>query len=291
MSIYSMAGTKVEQVTLTGNLPYTLPVGLAPNRVHPVVFTQDATGGRTVTFAGQPVVVDLAAGASSTVEFHPVRGGYVALAALAATEVEQVTLTDDLAYTVPSTVGPNRAHSVVFTQDGVGGHTVTFDGSPLSITASGSTVVGFTPAGAGYAVTYPGKPAKLEAWTYAHIGDSLTDRNKLAGAGYTKRRNNIGWMHHVDAALGQRARSVANFAVGGAKTAVMLSTQLPQVLALSPRPTFVTVLGGTNNIFADDSVANITADLGAIYDALLAAGIRVIAGTIPPLSEIGRAHV
>ena len=71
----------LEQVTLTGNLPYTLPVGLAPNIVHRVAFTQDATGGHTVTFAGQPVVVDLAAGASSTVEFHPVRGGYVALAA------------------------------------------------------------------------------------------------------------------------------------------------------------------------------------------------------------------
>ena len=65
----------LEQVTLTGNLPYTLPVGLAPNIVHRVAFTQDATGGHTVTFAGQPVVVDLAAGASSTVEFHPVRGG------------------------------------------------------------------------------------------------------------------------------------------------------------------------------------------------------------------------
>ena len=77
----------LEQVTLTGDLPYTLPVGLAPNIVHRVAFTQDATGGHTVTFAGQPVVVDLAAGASSTVEFHPVRGGYVALAALSAAAI------------------------------------------------------------------------------------------------------------------------------------------------------------------------------------------------------------
>lgn len=65
-----------EQVTLAGNLPYTLPVGLAPDSVHLVEFTQDATGGHTVTFAGQPVAVDLAAEASSTVEFHPVAGGY-----------------------------------------------------------------------------------------------------------------------------------------------------------------------------------------------------------------------
>ena len=154
MSIYSMAGTEVEQVTLTGDLPYTLPVGLAPNRVHPVVFTQDATGGRTVTFAGQPVVVDLAAGASSTVEFHPVRGGYVALAALAATEVEQVTLTDDLAYTLPATVGPNRAHSVVFTQGGVGGHTVTYGGQPVTVdlTAGAATAVELHPVAGGYVV-------------------------------------------------------------------------------------------------------------------------------------------
>lgn len=77
MSIHSMAGTEVEQVTLAGNLPYTLPVGLAPNRVHRVVFTQDATGGRTVTYSGQPVAVDLTAGASTVVELHPVAGGYV----------------------------------------------------------------------------------------------------------------------------------------------------------------------------------------------------------------------
>lgn len=77
MPIYSMAGAEVEQVTLAGNLPYTLPVGLAPNSVHHVVFTQDATGGHTVTYSGQPVAVDLTAGASTVVELHPIAGGYV----------------------------------------------------------------------------------------------------------------------------------------------------------------------------------------------------------------------
>ena len=72
-----MTGTGVEQVTLTGNLPYTLPVGLAPNTAHHVEFTQDATGGHTVTYSGQPVAVDLAPGASTVVELHPVAGGYV----------------------------------------------------------------------------------------------------------------------------------------------------------------------------------------------------------------------
>ena len=68
-----------EQVTLTGNLPYTLPVGLAPNSVHLVEFTQNATGGHTVTYCGQPVAVDLAAGASTVVELHPVAGGYAVI--------------------------------------------------------------------------------------------------------------------------------------------------------------------------------------------------------------------
>ena len=77
MSIYSMAGAEVERVTLAGNLPYTLPVRLAPDSVHHVVFTQDATGGHTVTYGGQPVAVDLAPGASTRVELHPVAGGRV----------------------------------------------------------------------------------------------------------------------------------------------------------------------------------------------------------------------
>ena len=93
MSIYSRAGAEVEQVTLAGNLPYTLPVRLAPNSVHHVVFTQDATGGHTVTYGGQPVAVDLAPGASTRVELHPVAGGRVVRywptpTVAAATEVE-----------------------------------------------------------------------------------------------------------------------------------------------------------------------------------------------------------
>lgn len=86
MSIHSMAWAGVEQITLTGNLPYTLPVGLPPNRVHSVVFTQDAIGGHTVTFAGQPVAVGLAAGASTVVELHPVAGGHVVRYSPAASE-------------------------------------------------------------------------------------------------------------------------------------------------------------------------------------------------------------
>lgn len=75
-ALAALAASEVEQVTLTGNLAYTLPASVAPNRTHQVVFTQDASGGHTVTYDDQPVTVDLTAGASTTVEFYPDAGGY-----------------------------------------------------------------------------------------------------------------------------------------------------------------------------------------------------------------------
>lgn len=79
---------EVEQVTLTGNLAYELPAGASPNRVHSVVFTQDATGGRTVTYGGAPVAVDLTAGASTLVEVWP--GGKVVLPGAGGVDAEGV---------------------------------------------------------------------------------------------------------------------------------------------------------------------------------------------------------
>ena len=67
----------VRQVALTSNLIYTIPEGTPSGIVHRVVFTQDGTGGHTVTYGGAPVTVALTAGASTTVELHPVGGGYV----------------------------------------------------------------------------------------------------------------------------------------------------------------------------------------------------------------------
>ena len=69
--------TTVEQVALTAPLAYTLPEGTPASVVHRVVFTQDATGGHTVTYCGEPVAVDLTAGAVTTVELHPVGTGCV----------------------------------------------------------------------------------------------------------------------------------------------------------------------------------------------------------------------
>ena len=65
----------VQQVLLSSNLAYTLPDDAPTNQVISVVFTQ-TTGGHTVTYDGQPVTVDAAAGAQTEVELWP--GGEVA---------------------------------------------------------------------------------------------------------------------------------------------------------------------------------------------------------------------
>ena len=47
--------------------------------------------------------------------------------------VEQITLTAPMAYTLPAGTPSGVVHSVVFTQNNVGGHTVTHDGQPVTV--------------------------------------------------------------------------------------------------------------------------------------------------------------
>ena len=49
------------------------------------------------------------------------------------TAVHQITLTGPLALTVPTDFPAGQVYRVTLTQDGTGGHTVTFAGSPLAI--------------------------------------------------------------------------------------------------------------------------------------------------------------
>ena len=65
----------VDQITLTGDLVLTLPVGRPAGQVYRVTLTQDGTGGHTVTYDGASVTVDTSAGASTLVEIWP--GGEV----------------------------------------------------------------------------------------------------------------------------------------------------------------------------------------------------------------------
>ena len=61
----------VEQIALTAPLAYTLPTGTPSGVVHRVVFTQDGTGGHTVTYDGQPLTIDTTAGESTLFEIWP----------------------------------------------------------------------------------------------------------------------------------------------------------------------------------------------------------------------------
>ena len=73
--------------------------------------------------------------------------------------VEQITLTAPLAYTLPAGTPSGVVHSVVFTQNNVGGHAVTYGGSPVTVdtTAGAQTEVELWPNGAATrTVVYPG---------------------------------------------------------------------------------------------------------------------------------------
>ena len=61
----------VATITLTAPLALTIPAGFPAGQVYRVTLTQDGTGGHTVTYGGQPVTVDLTAGASTQVEIWP----------------------------------------------------------------------------------------------------------------------------------------------------------------------------------------------------------------------------
>ena len=69
--------------------------------------------------------------------------------------VEQITLTAPLAYTLPTGLPSGVVHSTVFTQNNIGGHTVTYGPDTLAIDTDpgASTLVEIWPGGK---VTYPG---------------------------------------------------------------------------------------------------------------------------------------
>lgn len=121
------------------------------------------------------------------------------------------------------------------------------------------------------------------AGTWAEVGDSITARNKALVTGTNRLGyQDTGWGVHMRAFLGQRGHMVGNFAVSGKRADEVLTEQVPQVLALNPLPASCFVMAGTNDLGAGASVATIKTRLTAVYDALNAKGIRVVAGLITP---------
>jgi lysophospholipase L1-like esterase len=119
--------------------------------------------------------------------------------------------------------------------------------------------------------------------TWACIGDSISTRGipALNGTGgYDEYRST--WQGWANLNLGQRLGTPTIFAVSGKQAFEVLSEQLPQVLAMNPKPAWCHVLVGTNDLNNGRTDVQIIADLTAIYTGLISAGIRPIAGTILP---------
>ena len=111
--------TTVEQVTLNANLDYTLPADTPANTVHRVTFTQDGTGGHTVTYGPDTLAIDTDPGASTLVEIWP--SGDVVYPGV--TGGGGLTATPDGSGGLTLAVTPGS--STTLTEDGSGGLTIT----------------------------------------------------------------------------------------------------------------------------------------------------------------------
>jgi lysophospholipase L1-like esterase len=140
--------------------------------------------------------------------------------------------------------------------------------SPSSLSSAGAPSAGAPSAGAPSDVRLERRPCRV-----ALIGDSLTDTR--VGGGYVR--------YLQKRSPGSR---FVNFAKGGA----MVNQMKRQLDAMLAEPdgafTHLVVFGGVNDLYSDETagrtVAKIEADLGALYAAGRARGLRVVALTVAP---------
>lgn len=126
--------------------------------------------------------------------------------------------------------------------------------------------------------------------TIALLGDSITEANdQVQGfpAGYqaggaTIQSGSYGYWTWADQFMKGALTAVSNNGIGGFTTTQFVAVNLPAVLALSPRPGWCIVEGGTNDFADSIPTATTLANLIQIYTTLLNAGINVIATTICP---------
>jgi len=132
----------------------------------------------------------------------------------------------------------------------------------------------------GNVVTDKSLPSVRTPPLIAGIGSSTIGRGENnSGSGTTRTWGGIG--NAMNIMCGGRAYMPQSYnrAVNGVETSAMLSTQLPEVLALSPRPRGCLFIGGANDATAGTSWATTKANIEAIVDALIANGIIPILGT------------
>jgi lysophospholipase L1-like esterase len=153
-----------------------------------------------------------------------------------------------------------------------------------SFDPSGSKVPGFSPStdipttGEIFAISN-------NLTTMVPTGDSIVEQNSIARTLYDmNRKADFGPLNWADFFLGGHLVIPHNAGVGGETTAAIRARHSAEVLAYAP--SYNLVHCGINSITSTNpvySVAEITADLQAMYEANLAAGINTLALTVLPL--------
>lgn len=166
------------------------------------------------------------------------------------------------------------------TQLGAASGVATLDGSSkLTSTQLPSSVVSTTELDAAAAL------AKVQALNslgneVALLGDSLVAQSQPVTIGSNTYFGRRGWFVWANIYLGQRFRVVYEGGVSG-DTTTQISARV--TAALATNPAWAIVQGGTNDVAANRTSAQIIATLrDDIYAPLLARGVRIIAMTIPP---------
>lgn len=129
------------------------------------------------------------------------------------------------------------------------------------------------------------------ALTVALLGDSITENNgggpdlqvnPIAGL---SSYNNSGYWTWASIGLNHRMQLAYNFGVSGYTTSDVLSTALPSLLALDPRPTFAIICAGINDVIEGVPTMTIEANLDEITTTLLEAGITPVLCTLLPVTN------
>lgn len=119
----------------------------------------------------------------------------------------------------------------------------------------------------------------------ACAGVSFMAQQTQSGGSTTIFRD-IGYLTHLFALMGWpwRWTPADNFAIGGTTTALVLSDQVPAILASHATDPIDTIFiaMGTNDSSTSVPYATIIANMDAIITALTSAGIKVVMETIPP---------
>lgn len=138
--------------------------------------------------------------------------------------------------------------------------------------------------------------ALIDANTAVLSGTERTKRAACAGVSFMAQQTqvgatttifrDIGYLTHLFALMGWpwRWSPSDNFAVGGTTTELVLSDQVPAILASHAADPIDTIFiaMGTNDSAASIPYATIISNMDAIITALTSAGIKVVMETIPP---------